>query len=280
MSQNQKKISRLLHNRHENKRKRQHYRCSNCNLKFTNSWDLVGHTRWLCGMPSESVKQKAETEHWPESQDLILEQAQDQILCAEEISYPNYCNNALLSLQRRIIYRTTVGSVSPIVVNQVYNALNNRREQSDWIDYIDIYNMIHECALSEAEADVVIKTISRMLLRKDMHVSLPRSSKVIKKAITTAALQDFNYKRYIYNVPRDVFKPEFRNVNTAVGHYVTVMEIFAEMMIEIPLQYFHLRPYDLRTDMGEKLFREPATGHCCVVVLYQHIYCGERHLTY
>jgi hypothetical protein len=55
------------------------------------------------------------------------------------------------------------------------------------------------------------------------------------------------------------------------------MEVLAEMLIEIPVESFHFIPVELRNEYGERMFREPATGHvfkeCCKLVREK---CGEH----
>jgi hypothetical protein len=170
--------------------------------------------------------------------------------------------NPLLMLQQRLVARSTPGSLPPFLVNKVFDVLTEKREDCSWIDYLDVYYVINKTALSMTDADEMLRTFIRILLRKDMHSTLPKSCRVIKKAVQKAVLSHFTYVTFKFRLPYEWFTAQYAAMESvASGHFITVMEVLAEMLIEIPVESFNFFPVELRNQDGERMFREPATGH-------------------
>jgi hypothetical protein len=121
---------------------------------------------------------------------------------------------------------------------------------------------MNKTAMSVTDADEMLQTFIRILLRKDMHTILPKSCRVIKKAVQKAVLSHFTYVTFKFRLPDEWFTAQYAAIESvASGHFITVMEVLAEMLIEIPVESFNFVPVELRTEYGERVFREPATGH-------------------
>ena len=231
-------------------------RCFMCGKSFANSAALLVHNRTekSCALKRDSLNEVQAIR----SENFDFDITND----GSDISTENGQENPLLALQRSLLSRTLTGSVSPITVHKVFDVLTERKVQADWIDYLDLYYLIHTTALSRTDADEMIRTFSRMLFRKELRVVLPRSSRVIKKAVHEAVMSKFTYVNFKYNLPPEWFTEKYSAMDSvASGHFVTVMEVLAEMLIEIPVESFHFVPSRLCNEAGERIFREPATGH-------------------
>ena len=170
--------------------------------------------------------------------------------------------NSLLMLQRKLVARSTPGSLPPFLVNKVYDVITEKREDSNWIDYLDVYYVMNKTAMSMTDADEMLRTFFRILLRKDMHTILPKSCRVIKKAVQKAVMSHFTYVTFNFRLPNEWFTEQYAAMKSvASGHFVTLIEVLAEMLIEIPVQSFNFSPKELRNENGERILREPATGH-------------------
>ena len=241
------------------------YKCADCNTCFRKQGHLAIHRRYR--HPLKVLRHENSTNvHFDRYLPTLQNCFEEQIEFAEDM-YGKYISsdvhNELLSLQRELIKRSTPHSISPFVVNKVVNVLaGNKKETSDWIDYLDIYSLVSECSLSTKDTDNLIQTICRIAIRRDQQIVLPKSSKVIKKAVQSVVLSLFKYTKYRYLLPLGIFSLEYeRQQAVAAGHYVDVMQVIAEMLIDIPVENFHFEHFKLRTEEGDRMFREPATGH-------------------
>ena len=251
------------------------WKCFSCGNSFPSRQHLLNHNQFEKSCKLKTFRPLSEERSTKESDFGHFTWEDYNTASAEDAVFVD--TNPLLSLQKFLVVRGTAGSVSPLVVNKVYDVLTDRREDVDWIDYLDIYYMITTTCVSMTEADEILRTFSRILHRKNVHVILPKSCRVIRKSIQQAVLSKFIYVNFKYALPAEWFTPKYAAMDSvASGHYVNIMQVLAEMLIDIPKESFHFVPFDLRNDNGERMYREPGTAHVfkeyCKLVKEK---CGE-----
>jgi hypothetical protein len=126
------------------------FRCIMCGKSFTHHEALMRHKRCDC-KPQESHNHFRSEEKCAGG---ILNDVWDEgtstefwdDCSADELETKT--KNPLLMLQQYLVSRSTPGSLPPFLVNKVFDVLSEKREDSNWIDYLDVYYVMNKTAMS------------------------------------------------------------------------------------------------------------------------------------
>ena len=180
-------------------------------------------------------------------------------------------DNELLLLQRRLITMIEPHTADPFNMYKVKDLLSEQMIDSSWLHYLEIYSFMNATSLSQKEGNMLLHLITGIMAREKVYTPLGKGSETIKHAVLKTVLAEFQSIYFEFKLPPFIFSEKMYSFQqVAFGYHLNIMQILAEMLADINVDDFHFKPYQLFTDEGDKIYREPATAevfkHYCEII--------------